>query len=133
MSVRSPVSRNRTWPCLHAIMIYAQKTLKYAPILLKFGVVNCFIKLFLHTKFEPNRSIFDLARVLSEPLKCPKMVRSCSNFKRQIHLMSCFCTQNLSKIGAFLTFSKKVQVHGELSGLPLSRMGMSECQPILCN
>ena len=109
------------------------KTLNNAPIWLKFCVVNPFTKLYLHTKFEPNRSIFDLARVLSEPLKRPKMVRFCSNFQRSIHLMSCFCTQNLSKIGAFLTFSKKVQVHGELSGLPLSRMGMSECQPILCN
>ena len=34
--------------------------LKNAPILLKFGVMNSFLELFLHTKYELNRSIFDI-------------------------------------------------------------------------
>ena len=82
------------------------KMVKNAPILLIFGVIKSFGELFLHTKYEPNRSIFDLARVFSEPSKCSKMLRSCSNLVWWILFMSCFSTPNMSKIGAFLTFLK---------------------------
>ena len=33
--------------------------IKNAPILLKFDMMNSFHELFLHTKYEQNRSIFD--------------------------------------------------------------------------
>ena len=82
------------------------KMVKNAPILLIFGVIKFFGELFLHTKYELNRSIFDLARVFSEPSKCSKMLRSCSNLVWWILFMSCFRTPNMSKIGAFLTFLK---------------------------
>ena len=36
------------------------KKVKNAPILLIFGVVKYFGELFLHTKYELNRSIFDI-------------------------------------------------------------------------
>ena len=77
-----------------------------ALILLIFCVPKQLINSIHHTKFEQNRSIFDLARVFSEPSKCSKMLRSCSNFVWWILFMSCFGTPNMSKIGAFLTFLK---------------------------
>ena len=79
---------------------------KNAPILLIFGVWNQLIKSIAHTKFEPNRSIFDDVQKFGPRSKFLKIVRFGSNSVWAMLLVSWFHTPNMSKIGAFLTMSK---------------------------
>ena len=59
-----------------------------------------------HTKYEHNRSIFDIVQKFVSNSKLSKMLQICSNSTWWIHLMSWFHTTNMRKIGAFLTMSK---------------------------
>ena len=52
---------------------------KNGPILLIFGVMKSFHELFSHTKYEPNRSIFDKVQKFGPGSKFLKLVRFCSN------------------------------------------------------
>ena len=59
-----------------------------------------------HTKYEHNRSIFDIVQKFVSNSKLSKMLQICSNSTWWIHFVSWFHTTNMRKIGAFLTMSK---------------------------
>ena len=59
-----------------------------------------------HTKYEHNRSIFDIVQKFVSNSKLSKMLQICSNSTWWIHFVSWFHTTNMRNIRAFLTKSK---------------------------